>query len=186
MERWLDELGRTRSGDSIRAEIRSWNLPLRSDKTIEDLSRMFQSEDSGLATVLRAVLSLGTVSVHAATGPLAGHWAYRKYKKLRGIEPSSFKAPPAAKGGDRKNPRVMVGSDVDKPSVAGPIVNAVRIGARDIGIGEILAIDDLRGLGFSPAASSILVVPNEFFLLGIYRDHRSASCQRPAHLRVNI
>ena len=57
---------------AIRAEIRSWKLHLRSDKSIEDLSTDVQPEDPGLASVLRAVLSLGAVSGNAPTGSVAG------------------------------------------------------------------------------------------------------------------
>jgi RNA-directed DNA polymerase len=62
----------------------SWNLHLRSDKSIEDLSRSFNPGDSGLASILRAVLPLGALPADASTGSVTGPWAYRKYKKLRG------------------------------------------------------------------------------------------------------
>jgi hypothetical protein len=63
---------------AIRAEIRGWNLHLRSDKSIEDLSRMrlrtcrVQPDHSRVAPVLRAVLPVGTLSADAATGSIIG------------------------------------------------------------------------------------------------------------------
>jgi hypothetical protein len=44
--------------EAIRAEIRSWKLHLRSDKSIEDLSRMFNP--------------VGALSADAATGSISG------------------------------------------------------------------------------------------------------------------
>ena len=57
---------------AIRVEIRSWDLHLRSDKRIEDLSRMFNPKIRGWLQILRAVLSLGAVSADASTGSIAG------------------------------------------------------------------------------------------------------------------
>jgi RNA-directed DNA polymerase len=69
---------------AIRTEIRSWNLHLRSDKRIEDLSRMFNP-------VVRGWLQYyGRFSRSALYPPMRqldrsmAPWAYRKYKKLRG------------------------------------------------------------------------------------------------------
>src|SRR5882724_12405094 len=53
---------------TIRDTFRSWNLPKRSDKAIEDLSRMFNPYP-GMAPVLRAILSLGALPDDARTGP---------------------------------------------------------------------------------------------------------------------
>jgi RNA-directed DNA polymerase len=69
---------------AFRAEIRSWNLPLRIDKRIEDLSRMFNP-------VIRGWLQYYGRYYHSALYPPMRHldralarWAYWKYKKLRG------------------------------------------------------------------------------------------------------
>jgi RNA-directed DNA polymerase len=70
--------------NAIRAEIRSWNLHLRSDKQLEDLSRMFNP-------VIRGWLQYYGRYYRSALYPPMRHldrslarWAYRKYKKLRG------------------------------------------------------------------------------------------------------
>jgi len=68
---------------AIRAEIRSWNLHLRSDKAIDDLSRMFNP-------ILRGWLQYyGRYYRSALYPPMRqldrslARWAYRKYKQLR-------------------------------------------------------------------------------------------------------
>jgi len=73
-----------RAVKAIRAEIRSWNLPQRSDKAIEDLSRMFNP------TVRGWLQYYGRYYRSALYPPLRhldrelARWANRKYKKLRG------------------------------------------------------------------------------------------------------
>jgi RNA-directed DNA polymerase len=67
-----------------RTEIRSWNLPLRSDKSIEDRSRMFNP-------IIRGWLPYYGRYYRSALDPprrqldrSLARWADRKYKKLRG------------------------------------------------------------------------------------------------------
>jgi len=73
-----------KAGKAIRAEIRSWKLHLRSDKSIADLSRMFNP-------IVRGWLQYYGRYYRSALYPLMrqldrslARWAYRKYKKLRG------------------------------------------------------------------------------------------------------
>ena len=66
---------------SIREEIRSWNLHLRSDKSIEDLSRMFNPVIWGLASILRAVLPLGALPADASTGSIIGPMGLSEVQK---------------------------------------------------------------------------------------------------------
>lgn len=73
-----------KAGKAIRAEIRRWKLHLRSDKAIEDLSRMFNP-------IVRGWLQYYGRYYRSALYPLMrqldrslARWAYRKYKKLRG------------------------------------------------------------------------------------------------------
>ena len=68
---------------AIRAKIRSWHLPVRSDKSIEDLSRMFNP-------IVRGWLQYYGQYYRSAMYPSMRHldraltrWASRKYKKLR-------------------------------------------------------------------------------------------------------
>jgi RNA-directed DNA polymerase len=48
-------MSRRRQQTAIRAEIRSWNLHSRSDKSIEDLSRMFNPIIRGVDSLAGAV-----------------------------------------------------------------------------------------------------------------------------------
>lgn len=69
---------------AIRAEIRHWNLHLRSDKSIEDLSRMFNPIIRGwLRYYGRFYRSAPYPPMRQLDRSLA-RWAHRKYKKLRG------------------------------------------------------------------------------------------------------
>jgi len=73
-----------KAAKAIRDKIRSWNLPQRSDKAIEDLSRMFNPIIRGwLRYYGRYYRSALYPSMRALDRDLA-LWAKRKYKKLRG------------------------------------------------------------------------------------------------------
>jgi len=72
-----------RAAKKMRAEIRSWGLHLRSDKSIEDLSRMFNPKLRGwvnyYGSFYRSVLykNLRCLSV------ILAKWAMRKYKRFK-------------------------------------------------------------------------------------------------------
>jgi RNA-directed DNA polymerase len=69
---------------AIRVEIRSWDLHLRSDKRIEDLSRMFNPKiRSWLQYYGRHYRSALYPPMRQLDRSLA-RWAERKCKKLRG------------------------------------------------------------------------------------------------------
>ena len=73
-----------KAAKAIRDKIRSWNLPQRSDKAIEDLSRMFNPIIRGwLRYYGRYYRSALYPSMRALDRDLA-LWAKRIYKKLRG------------------------------------------------------------------------------------------------------
>jgi RNA-directed DNA polymerase len=72
------------AGKSIREEIRSWNLHLRSDKAIEDLSRMFNPKIRGWLQYYGRYYRSALYPLYATTGPLAGPLGVSEYKKLRG------------------------------------------------------------------------------------------------------
>src|SRR5712692_2128177 len=72
-----------KAAKAIRAEIRSWHLPKRSDKSIEDLSRMFNPIIRGwLQYYGRYYRSALYPSMRPLDRALT-RWASRKYKKLR-------------------------------------------------------------------------------------------------------
>ena len=69
---------------AIRAEIRSWNLHLRSDKSIEDLSRMFNPIIRGWLQYYGRFYRSALYPPMRQLDRSLARWAHRKYKKLRG------------------------------------------------------------------------------------------------------
>jgi Group II intron, maturase-specific domain len=68
---------------AIRAEIRSWNLHLRSDKSIEDLSRMFNPIIRGWLQYYGRFYRSALYPPMRQLDRSLARWADRKYKKLR-------------------------------------------------------------------------------------------------------
>ena len=73
-----------KAGKAIRAEIRSWHLHLRSDKAIEDLSRMFNPVIRGWLQYYGRYYRSALYPIMNQLDRSLARWAYRKYKKLRG------------------------------------------------------------------------------------------------------
>jgi RNA-directed DNA polymerase len=69
---------------AIRAEIRHWNLHLRSDKSIEDLSRMFNPIIRGWLRYYGRFYRSALYPPMRQLDRSLARWAHRKYKKLRG------------------------------------------------------------------------------------------------------
>ena len=69
---------------AIRTEIRSWKLHLRSDKSIEDLSRMFNPKIRGWLQYYGRYYRSALYPPMRQLDRSLARWAYRKYKKLRG------------------------------------------------------------------------------------------------------
>src|SRR2546426_6238745 len=79
--------------------------------------------------------------------------------------------PPAPNGRDRKGAGVMVRADIDKAGVAADVVNAKGIGPRHLGRGKVVPAYRRRLFGGPPLLADVGVIPDQFFLLGINRDH---------------
>ncbi len=73
-----------RAVKAIRVEIRSWKLHLRSDKSIEDLSRMFNPKIRGWLQYYGRYDRSALYPPRRQLDRALARWAYRKYKKLRG------------------------------------------------------------------------------------------------------
>jgi RNA-directed DNA polymerase len=69
---------------AIRAEVRSWKLPKRSDKAIEDLSRMFNPIVRGWIRYYGRYYPSALYPTMRQLDRDLALWAKRKYKKLRG------------------------------------------------------------------------------------------------------
>lgn len=73
-----------KAGKAIREEIRSWNLQLRSDKTLEDLARMFNAQIRGWVNYYGVYYKSQMYSTLRQIDRKLVLWFTRKYKKLRG------------------------------------------------------------------------------------------------------
>jgi RNA-directed DNA polymerase len=73
-----------KAGKAMRAEIRSWRLPQRSDKAIEDLSRMFNPIIRRWLQYYGRYYRSGLYPTIRQLDRSLARWAYRKYEKLRG------------------------------------------------------------------------------------------------------
>jgi RNA-directed DNA polymerase len=73
-----------KAGKAMRAEIRSWRLHLRSDKSIEDLSRMFNPKVRGWLQYYGRYYRSALYPIMRQLDRSLARWACRKYKKLRG------------------------------------------------------------------------------------------------------
>jgi group II intron reverse transcriptase/maturase len=73
-----------KAGKRIRQEIRGWKLPLRSDKTLEDLARMFDRQIRGWVNYYSAFYKSALYPTLRQLDRKLVLWASRKYKRLRG------------------------------------------------------------------------------------------------------
>jgi RNA-directed DNA polymerase len=73
-----------KAGKAMRAEMRSWQLHLRSDKSIEDLSRMCNLQVRGWLQYYGRYYRSALYPIMRQLDRSLARWAYRKYKKLRG------------------------------------------------------------------------------------------------------
>jgi RNA-directed DNA polymerase len=68
----------------MRQKIRSWRVQLKSDKSLEDLSRMFDPVIRGWMNYYSHFYKSATYPVLRHFDNALAHWACRKFKKLRG------------------------------------------------------------------------------------------------------
>src|SRR5947209_14779152 len=73
-----------KAAKAIRDTFRRWNLPNRSDKAIEDLSRMFNPINRGWLQYYGRYYRSALYPTMRELDRSLARWAYRKYKKLRG------------------------------------------------------------------------------------------------------
>src|SRR2546422_11472801 len=102
------------------------------------------------------------------------------------INASAFKAPPTPNGGHGKGAGVVVGAHIDKTGIASDVVNPIGIGAGYCGAGEVVTLNLGGVLCRQPLPTAIVVVPNEFFLFGVDRNHWDALPQALFHRGVDV
>jgi hypothetical protein len=72
-----------RAAKAIRREIRRWKLPLRSDKDLEDLARMFRARIQGWINYYGAFYKSALYPTLQHLDRKLARWATRKFKRLR-------------------------------------------------------------------------------------------------------
>jgi RNA-directed DNA polymerase len=72
-----------KAAKAARATIRSWQLQNRSDKSLEDLARMFRATLSGWLSYYGRYYKSGTYPMFRALNRRLVRWAQRKYKRYR-------------------------------------------------------------------------------------------------------
>jgi RNA-directed DNA polymerase len=72
-----------KASKAIRRAVRKWKLPLRSDKSLEDLSRMFNPIIRGWFQYYGRFYRSGLYPLRQYLNRVLARWATRKYKKLK-------------------------------------------------------------------------------------------------------
>src|SRR4029450_7660928 len=67
---------------AMRQEMRSWHLQLKSDKTLEDLSKMFDPVLRGWANYYGKFYKSGMARIWQHLNRYLTRWVMRKYKRL--------------------------------------------------------------------------------------------------------
>jgi len=80
----------------------------------------------------------------------------------------------------------MIGSNIDEANVACEIVDSVRIGARNFGVGKVMPLNFDWLLGGKPLLPSIVVVADEFLFLGVHRNDGETLFERLLHRCVDV
>ena len=94
--------------------------------------------------------------------------------------------PPSADGVDGEAGGVVIGADADPSDIVGNVVDAVRYGAGELGVDEVVDVD-LFGLALGvrfPAV--VLEIAHQFLLFGIGRDDRLLRRQERLGLLVDV
>lgn len=76
---------------ALRQEVRSWRLQLKSDKSLEDLSRMFNSTIAGWVNYYTRFYASAFAAVAKHINRALARWAMRKFKILRGHKTRAVK-----------------------------------------------------------------------------------------------
>jgi len=72
-----------KAAKAVRSEMRSWRVPLRSDKSLEDIARMFRAQLSGWLAYYGKFYPSGMYPTWRAFNRRLVRWAQKKYKRYR-------------------------------------------------------------------------------------------------------
>jgi len=73
----------TKAKKKISVEIRSWNLQLRSDKSLKDLAIMFNAKLQGYINYYSKFYKSAMYPLFQRLNERLAHWAERKFKRCR-------------------------------------------------------------------------------------------------------
>ena len=80
----------------------------------------------------------------------------------------------------------MIGADTDPSDIVGDVIDAVRHGTAQLGIDEVMNVDQF-GLAFgTPFPAVVLEIAHQFLLFRVDRDDRLVRRQERLGLRVDV
>jgi hypothetical protein len=80
----------------------------------------------------------------------------------------------------------MVDPDAHPALVRPQVIDAVGGCLPQLGVGKVMNPHRLRLSLWLPFPPSVVEVPHQLFLLGVYGDHRLLCVQKPLHLRRDV
>jgi len=83
-------------------------------------------------------------------------------------------------------PSAVILPHVHEPRIALQAVDAIRAGAGNVGRGRVVSVDFDRMLCGKPLFAGIVIVSEQFFLLGVHRYIRHSCRQGALHLCVDV
>src|SRR6185312_13330604 len=82
----------------------------------------------------------------------------------------SHRPPPSADRVDGEGGGVVIRADADPPDIVGDVVDAVRDGAAQLGVDEVVDVDEFRRSVAPPLPAVVLEIAYQFLLFSINRD----------------
>ena len=98
----------------------------------------------------------------------------------------SHRPPPSADRVDGEAGGVVIRADADPADIVVDVVDAVRHGAAQLGIDEVMNVDELGPAFAAPFPAVVLEIAHQFLLFRVDRDDRLVRRQERRGLRVDV
>jgi len=98
----------------------------------------------------------------------------------------AHRPPPAADRVDGEAGGIVIGADANPADIVVDVVDAVRYGAAQLGIDEVVHVDRLGPALATPFPAVVLEIADQFLLLGVDRHHWLTRRQELQGLRVDV
>ena len=98
----------------------------------------------------------------------------------------SHRPPPSADRVDCKGGGVVIGADADPPDIVGDVVDAIRYSTAQLGVDEIVDVDELGRSIAPPFPAVVLEIAYQFLLFCINRNDRFVRRQKCFGLRIDV